>query len=52
VRLALQSPIPLARYLIGADAVGGVLAERLVPTALTDMVKGVVTGVRRLPLIP
>jgi NAD(P)-dependent dehydrogenase (short-subunit alcohol dehydrogenase family) len=51
VRLALQSPIPLARYLIGADAVGGVLTERLVPTALTDVVKGVVTGVRRLPLI-
>lgn len=48
VRLALGSPMPLARYLIGADAVGGVLAERLVPTAVTDLVKGVVTGVRRL----
>lgn len=50
VRLALGSPMPLARYLIGADAVGGVLAERLVPTAVTDLVKGVVTGVRRLSL--
>jgi NAD(P)-dependent dehydrogenase (short-subunit alcohol dehydrogenase family) len=49
VRLALGSPKPLARYLIGADAVGGVLAERLVPTAISDVVKGVVTGVRRLP---
>ena len=49
VRLALGSPMPLARYLVGADAVGGVLAERLVPTAVSDVVKGLVTGVRRLP---
>jgi NAD(P)-dependent dehydrogenase (short-subunit alcohol dehydrogenase family) len=49
VRLALGTPVPLARYLIGADAVGGVLVERLVPTAISDMVKGLVTGVRRLP---
>jgi NAD(P)-dependent dehydrogenase (short-subunit alcohol dehydrogenase family) len=49
VRLALSSPVPLARYLIGADAVGGLLAERLVPTALTDVVKGLITGVRRPP---
>jgi NAD(P)-dependent dehydrogenase (short-subunit alcohol dehydrogenase family) len=52
VRLALGSPVPLARYLVGVDAVGGVLAERLVPTALTDVVKGIATGVRRLPLLP
>lgn len=50
VRLALGSPVPLARYLIGADAVGGVLAERLVPTAVSDLVKGVVSGVRRLTI--
>jgi NAD(P)-dependent dehydrogenase (short-subunit alcohol dehydrogenase family) len=49
VRLALGTPVPLARYLIGADAVGGVLVERLVPTAISDLVKGLVTGVRRLP---
>ena len=48
VRVALGSPVPLARYLIGVDAVGGVLAERLVPTALTDVVKGFATGLRRL----
>jgi len=48
VRLALGSPVPLARYLFGADAVGGVLAERLVPTAVTDLVKALVTGVRKL----
>lgn len=51
VRLALGSPVPLARYLVGADAVGGVLAERLVPTAVTDLVKGVATGVRKLPFL-
>jgi len=49
IRLALGNPMPLARYLIGADAVGGVLAERLVPTAVTDVVKGLLTGVRSLP---
>jgi NAD(P)-dependent dehydrogenase (short-subunit alcohol dehydrogenase family) len=48
VRVALGSPVPLARYLIGADAVGGVVAERLAPTAVTDLVKGLATGVRRL----
>jgi NAD(P)-dependent dehydrogenase (short-subunit alcohol dehydrogenase family) len=52
VRLALSSPVPLARYLVGADAVGGVLAERLVPTAVTDVVKGLATGVRKLPGFP
>jgi NAD(P)-dependent dehydrogenase (short-subunit alcohol dehydrogenase family) len=51
VRLALASPVPLARYLVGADAVGGVLAERLVPTAVSDVVKGLATGVRSLPLL-
>ncbi|MDQ1697382.1 MAG: hypothetical protein QOJ03_2735, partial [Frankiaceae bacterium] len=49
VRLALSSPVPLARYLVGVDAVGGVLAERLMPTAITDVVKGLTTGLRRLP---
>ena len=52
VRLALGSPVPLARYLVGADAVSGVLAERLVPTAVSDLVKGVASGLRRLPGIP
>jgi NAD(P)-dependent dehydrogenase (short-subunit alcohol dehydrogenase family) len=51
VRLALGTPVPLARYLIGADAVSGVLAERLVPTALSDVVKGIATGVRSLPFL-
>ena len=49
IRLALGTPVPLARYLVGADAVGGVIAERLVPTAVSDLVKTIATGVRRLP---
>jgi NAD(P)-dependent dehydrogenase (short-subunit alcohol dehydrogenase family) len=46
VRLALASPRPLARYLIGVDAVGGVVSERLIPTMVSDVVKGLATGVR------
>ncbi len=47
VWLALASPLPLARYLVGVDAVGGVVAELLVPTTISDVVKEVVAGVRR-----
>lgn len=50
VRVALSNPLPMARYLIGADAVGGVLAETLVPTAVTDYIKAVTTGLRSLPV--
>jgi NAD(P)-dependent dehydrogenase (short-subunit alcohol dehydrogenase family) len=46
IRLALANPVPLARYVVGADAVGGILAEALVPTAITDYVKGVTSGLR------
>ena len=49
IRLALASPVPLARYLVGVDAVTGALAENLVPTMLTDAVKGFATGLRKLP---
>lgn len=51
IRLALASPRPLARYLIGIDAVGGAIAEKLVPTTVTDTVKGYVTGLRKLPFV-
>jgi NAD(P)-dependent dehydrogenase (short-subunit alcohol dehydrogenase family) len=51
VRLALSSPVPMPRYLIGADAVGGVVADRLFPTLLTDTVKALGAGVRRLPFV-
>ena len=46
IRVALANPVPLARYVVGADAVGGILAEALVPTAITDYVKGVTSGLR------
>lgn len=49
VRLALSNPVPLARYVIGADAVGGILAETLVPTVLVDYVKAVGAGLKSLP---
>lgn len=50
VRLALANPVPLARYVVGADAVAGVLSETLVPTVLTDYVKAVGSGLRALPV--
>ena len=50
IRLALSNPVPLARYVVGADAVGGILAETVLPTALTDYVKSVATDLRRLPI--
>ena len=50
IRVALSNPLPMARYVIGADAVGGILAETLVPTPITDYVKSVSTGLRALPV--
>lgn len=50
VRLALGSPVPLARYVVGVDAVGGMAAEQLLPTPVTDYVKAWGAGLRRLPL--
>jgi NAD(P)-dependent dehydrogenase (short-subunit alcohol dehydrogenase family) len=50
IRVALSNPVPLARYVVGADAVTGILAETVVPTVLTDYVKAVSTGMRRLPV--
>jgi NAD(P)-dependent dehydrogenase (short-subunit alcohol dehydrogenase family) len=52
VRLALGSPVPLARYVIGADAVGGILAQTVLPTRVTDYLKGVSTGLRRGRRLP
>ena len=54
IRLALSNPVPLARYVVGADAVGGILAETVLPTAITDYVKAITTGLRspaRLPFL-
>lgn len=50
VRVALGNPVPLPRYLVGLDAVGLVLSEKLAPTAVTDRVKAYAAGLRRLPL--
>ena len=49
VRVALGNAAPLRRYLVGVDAVGGVLAETLVPRAVTDYVKALGAGLRSLP---
>jgi NAD(P)-dependent dehydrogenase (short-subunit alcohol dehydrogenase family) len=50
IRIALSNPVPLARYLVGVDAVGGLLAETLAPTVLTDYVKAIGSGLRSTPL--
>jgi NAD(P)-dependent dehydrogenase (short-subunit alcohol dehydrogenase family) len=50
VRLALGSPVPLARYVVGVDAVGGILVETLAPTVVSDYVKAVGSGLKRLPV--
>ncbi|HZD73609.1 MAG TPA: SDR family NAD(P)-dependent oxidoreductase [Actinomycetota bacterium] len=47
VHLALASPLPLSRYPVGVDAFAGVAADLLVPTAISDVVKEVVAGLRR-----
>lgn len=55
VRLALTNPVPLPRYVIGADAVGGLVLQALLPTAVVDYLKGTGAGlrrVRRLPFLP
>jgi len=46
IRLALGSPVPMARYLVGVDAVGATLLDAVTPTIVSDWVKGVATGVR------
>jgi len=50
VRVALSNPVPLARYLVGADAYSGLLADTLAPTLVSDYVKSVASGLRRLPI--
>jgi NAD(P)-dependent dehydrogenase (short-subunit alcohol dehydrogenase family) len=50
IRVALASPVALPRYLVGLDAVAGLVADRLTPTLVADYVKGAAAGLRRLPL--
>ena len=49
VRLALASPVPLARYLVGGDAMIGAALDAMVPTMLVDYAKSVAVGLRRWP---
>ena len=54
IRLALTNPVPLARSVVGADAVGGILAEAVLPTVVADYLKALSTGLRprvRLPFL-
>ncbi len=50
VRVALSNPVPLARYVVGVDAVSGLVADRLAPTLVSDYVKSIASGLRRTPL--
>jgi NAD(P)-dependent dehydrogenase (short-subunit alcohol dehydrogenase family) len=50
IRIALSNPVPLARYLVGVDAVGAFLGQKLAPTIVTDYVKSLSAGLRRVPL--
>ena len=53
IRLALATPRPLPRYLVGVDAVAATLGDALTPTPVGDYVKGVSAGLRRLtPRLP
>lgn len=49
IRVALANPVPLARYVVGVDAVSGLLGDALVPTVVSDYVKAVTSGLRRAP---
>lgn len=51
IRLALAVPYPLARYLVGFDAVFGTVLDTLAPTAVADYVKAATAGLRKVPFI-
>jgi NAD(P)-dependent dehydrogenase (short-subunit alcohol dehydrogenase family) len=51
IRLALAVPFPLARYLVGFDAVVGTALDTLVPTAIADYVKAASAGLRKVPFV-
>jgi hypothetical protein len=53
IRLALASPVPLPRYLVGVDAVAMAAADTLAPTLVSDYVKSAGAGLRKvLPSVP
>lgn len=51
IRLALGVPFPLARYLVGIDAVVGTVLDTLAPTSIADYVKAASAGLRRVPFL-
>jgi NAD(P)-dependent dehydrogenase (short-subunit alcohol dehydrogenase family) len=51
IRLTLATPVPLARYLVGADAMAGVLVDSLIPTVVADYAKSWAAGLRTLPIL-
>jgi NAD(P)-dependent dehydrogenase (short-subunit alcohol dehydrogenase family) len=51
IRLALATPYPLARYLVGVDAVLGTVLDTLAPTSVADYVKAASVGLRKVPFI-
>jgi NAD(P)-dependent dehydrogenase (short-subunit alcohol dehydrogenase family) len=51
IRLALGVPYPLARYLVGFDAVFGTVLDTLAPTAVADYVKAASAGLRKIPFV-
>lgn len=51
IRLALAVPYPLARYLVGIDAVVGTVLDTLAPTSIADYVKAASAGLRRVPFL-
>lgn len=51
IRFALANPLPLARYLVGVDAVVGTALDTFAPTIVADYVKAASAGLRKLPFI-
>ena len=51
IRLALAVPFPLARYLVGLDAVVGTFLDTVAPTAVADYVKAATAGLRKVPFL-
>jgi NAD(P)-dependent dehydrogenase (short-subunit alcohol dehydrogenase family) len=51
IRLALANPVPMARYLVGFDAMLGTALDTLAPTVVADYVKAASAGLRKLPFL-
>jgi hypothetical protein len=53
IRLALATPVPLPRYLVGVDAVAMAVSDGLAPTVVSDYVKAASAGLRSIvPSVP